>query len=105
MTPTMIALKTPSLVLSSSFLRRFLALPLLLLALGCKRAPEPAAAPPAATAPDPAAALLAGVVDPWQWPRAAGATDRDRAIEDIGPYEPAAPGQPPVNTNADYCTR
>jgi hypothetical protein len=26
-------------------------------------------------------------VNPWSWPRAAGATDADRALEDIGPYE------------------
>ena len=51
--------------------------------------------------------MLAGVVDPWTWPRAAGATDRERAIEDIGPYEPREPdraGSPLCNTNAHYWT-
>lgn len=52
-------------------------------------------------------ALLDDVVDPWTWPRARGASDREQAIEDIGPYERAAPGQsdaPLVNTNAHYWT-
>lgn len=69
-------------------------------------------APGAGGGGDPSAARtagpLAGVVDPWTWPRAAGATDRERALEDIGPYEPqdrARPDSPPVNTNADYWTR
>ena len=51
--------------------------------------------------------LLVGVVDPWSWPRAAGASDRERAIEDIGPFEPldgARAGSPTVNTNAHYWT-
>jgi hypothetical protein len=75
--------------------------------LACRRAadpqPPPAAAPPA----DPTRALLATVVDPWRWPRAAGTTDRERALEDIGPYEPAdraAAGAPLVNTDAHYWT-
>lgn len=52
-------------------------------------------------------ASLAGVVDPWTWPRAAGASDRERALEDIGPYEPrdrAQPRSPLVNTNGYYWT-
>jgi hypothetical protein len=52
-------------------------------------------------------ALLAGVVDPWSWPRAAGARSSDRAIENIGPYErarPSDPSSPLVNTNAHYWT-
>ena len=51
---------------------------------------------------------MADVVDPWSWPRAAGATDRERALEDIGPYEPLAPerpGSPLCNPNARYWTR
>ena len=51
--------------------------------------------------------LLDDVVDPWTWPRAAGATDREKAIEDIGPYERARPGDtgaPLVNTNGHYWT-
>jgi hypothetical protein len=73
----------------------------------------------AATAATTAGALD-GVIDPWTWPRAAGATPRERAIEDIGPYERPRDGdgdsdgdssgasdraRPPVNTNADYWTR
>jgi hypothetical protein len=51
--------------------------------------------------------LLDDVVDPWTWPRAVGATARDKAIEDIGPAERARPGDaraPLVNTNAHYWT-
>lgn len=50
---------------------------------------------------------LAGVVDPWHWPRARGATTDERAVEDIGPYEPAdrqRADSPLVNTNAHYWT-
>jgi hypothetical protein len=46
-------------------------------------------------------------MDPWRWPRAAGASDHEKAIEDIGPYEPLdrdVPGAPLVNTNAHYWT-
>lgn len=58
--------------------------------VACRR--EAAAPPPA---PD-AAALdpLAGVVDPWDWPRARGASAHERAIEDLGPHEPLDPGDP-----------
>src|SRR6266700_1414256 len=56
--------------------------------------------------------LTAEVIDPWRWPRAAGATPLEQAIEDIAPYEPASTGAGgaagaalPVNTNADYWTR
>jgi hypothetical protein len=47
---------------------------------------------------------LAGVVNPWLWERARGASDAERAIEDIGPYEALAEGAAPVNTNAHYWT-
>jgi len=48
------------------------------------------------------------VVDPWRWPRAAGATARERAIEDIGPFEAPDGGADAgraLCTNADYWTR
>jgi hypothetical protein len=75
---------------------------------GCRRA----AAPPA-PAPSGPEALLADVVDPWSWSRGQDPADaharaRERAIEDIGPFERARPGDPAsplVNTNADYWTR
>ena len=54
------------------------------------------------------ARLLERVVDPWRWPRAAGATARERALEDIGPYEIPPDGQTAadaINSNADYWTR
>jgi hypothetical protein len=73
----------------------------------CRKAPPPPPAPAEAQAPAGVATLLADVVDPWSWPRAAGAGDRERAIEDIGPYERARAGDaasPPVNTNAHYWT-
>jgi hypothetical protein len=87
-------------------------------AAGCRRAsggdgrpapPRAAEVAAASAAPQTAAELLSAVVDPWAWPRAAGATPREKAIEDIGPYELAARGAetpaPAVNTNADYWTR
>jgi hypothetical protein len=57
---------------------------------------------------DAATRLLERVVDPWRWPRAAGATPRERALEDIGPYEIPPDGKTPadaINSNADYWTR
>ena len=72
--------------------------------------------PPSLSSPDPGATdesllLYAGVTDPWTWPRAAGASDRERAVEDIGPYEnPLPPTLAHVtnrqaNTNARYWTQ
>ncbi|MEP6652947.1 MAG: hypothetical protein ABJA82_06285 [Myxococcales bacterium] len=64
-------------------------------------------APALVTAVAAADAPLAGVVDPWTWPRAADASDRERALEDIGPYEPrdrAQSGSPLVNSNGYYWT-
>ncbi|HEX2657824.1 MAG TPA: hypothetical protein VHU40_06115, partial [Polyangia bacterium] len=84
------------------FQRLRLGLIALALVAGCRRVEQKRAAEPAP--PD----SLAGVVDPWTWPRAAGATDRERALEDIGPYEPidpARPGSPLCNPNARYWTR
>ncbi|MES1205838.1 MAG: hypothetical protein ABUS79_07865 [Pseudomonadota bacterium] len=84
----------------------------LCLAWGCRRgAPSPRTGEEG-TAPRPAAAAaaadpLAGVVDPWTWPRAAGASDREQAIEDIGPYEPldrTRPDSPIGSPNAHYWT-
>lgn len=75
----------------------------------CRRTPAPA---PAATeldaGPGGSAGLLTDVVDPWTWPRAAGASDRERALEDIGPFEPSEPGHPgsPLcSPNAHYWTK
>src|SRR6185369_6125106 len=62
-------------------------------AAGCRRADRnhDRAAVVAADAGRAAAGRpLDGVVDPWSWPRAAGASAREQAIEDIGPYEEAA---------------
>jgi hypothetical protein len=78
---------------------------------GCRRARVPPAVTTASRSPRPAASPLDGVVDPWSWPRAAGATALQKAIEDIGPYERAPDagdtrgGSEPVNSNADYWTR
>jgi hypothetical protein len=78
----------------------------------CRKTPStapPSPSPPAAEAQPSAAdeALLRDVVDPWTWPRAASAGDHERAVENIGPYERARPGDaasPLVNTNAHYWT-
>ena len=87
---------------------------------GCPKASEPKASEPNAQGAAAGGAAggassgpvsvgpLAGVIDPWSWPRAAGATAREMAIEDIGPYEPRDPRHPAgalVNTNAYYWTR
>jgi hypothetical protein len=61
-------------------------------------------------APAAPEALLADVVDPWSWARGkdpAGAREqaREKAIEDIGPFERAGSERSLVNTNADYWTR
>jgi hypothetical protein len=75
---------------------------LALMLLACGRSVTPRTTTDAG-APD----LLAGVVDPWTWPRAQGATARERAIEDIGPWEPVDPRDPrspPVNVNGHHWT-
>jgi len=48
---------------------------------------------------------MKNVVNPWLWPGAREATDSDRAIEDIGPYERFDGELVAVNTNARYWTR
>jgi len=75
----------------------------------CRRPqpPPPSQAPPADAGAQGASDPLAGVVDPWSWSRARGATARARALEDIGPYEPADRGaadSPLVNTNGHHWT-
>jgi hypothetical protein len=79
------------------------------LCVGCHETPvpppRPAPAPDAAVVVQPRADPLEKVVNPWRWTSARGATDDDRAIEDIGPYE-LLPGEAEaVNTNARYWTR
>jgi hypothetical protein len=76
---------------------------------GCRRDAGSPTPPHVSSTPPPSAAesLLADVEDPWLWPRAQGATDREKAIEDIGPYERARPGDPKsplANTNGRYWT-
>jgi hypothetical protein len=81
--------------------RRFV---LALICLACSRRPAAPASAPDAGAPDP----LAGIVDPWAWPRAQGASGHERAIEDLGPWEPIDPRDPtspPVSVNGDHWTR
>jgi hypothetical protein len=97
-----------------------LALPALAASIGCRRGANPterrASSTDSTGAPDSGARRwLTGVVNPWSWPRAVNATARQRALENIGPYElphelPLSAGAPansaqPVNTNADYWTR
>ena len=76
------------------------------LCVACR--PEPLPAPPRADASPSRQATadpLANVVDPWRWPSARDATDAERAIEDIGPYERMPGEAEAVNTNARYWTR
>jgi len=73
--------------------------------VACNRTPGAPVPPRAPASSDPLD--LPGVIDPWDWPRAAGASAHERAIEDIGPYEPADrndPRAPVINTNANYWT-
>jgi hypothetical protein len=76
----------------------------LALCVGCKTKPAPRPARDA-TPPRPAPLNpIENVVNPWLWTSARAATDVQRAVEDIGPYEvmPGVPGA--VNTNARYWT-
>jgi hypothetical protein len=90
-----------------------------LAALGCHKAPR-APAPEGAllAAPSGPEELLTDIADPWSSAgqvHEAPRNDREdreeahqRAIEDIGPFERARPGDPAspfCNTNADYWTR
>jgi len=75
------------------------------LSVACHR--TPIAAPPHDAAPPPPPVVvdpLETVVNPWLWTSANGATDDDRALEDIGPYEPMPNIAGAVNTNAHYWT-
>jgi hypothetical protein len=74
----------------------------LLAAIACSNRPAPPPPPVTdAAPPDP----LAGVVDPWSWPRARGATPLERAVEDIGPYQPLEPGGAAGSPNGHHWTR
>src|SRR5690349_19946586 len=58
--------------------------------------------------PSPPVAALAGVVDPWSWPAARRASATERALEDLGPWEPRDlrdPASPPVSVNRDHWSR
>jgi hypothetical protein len=77
---------------------------LLALCVGCRQAARPAPPQDAGAARTPQPNPLENVVDPWSWTSAAGATDRDRAIEDIGPYERLPGTSGAANTNAHYWT-
>jgi hypothetical protein len=79
------------------------ALLLLSLCVGCRAAPRQVPAPDAAPAPAPVSPIE-NVVNPWLWTTASGATDEDKAIEDIGPYETMPNMAGAVNTNAHYWT-
>jgi hypothetical protein len=72
--------------------------------VGCRQAPPPPHAHDAAPPPPPPPSPLENVVNPWLWTTAAGATDTDKAIEDIGPYEAMPNMAGAVNTNAHYWT-
>jgi hypothetical protein len=84
------------------------ALFVLALCVGCHSsapsAPVRDAAEARAPAPAQAEGAIENVVNPWLWTSALGATDADKAIEDIGPYEPMPNIAGAVNTNAHYWT-
>jgi hypothetical protein len=86
-----------------------LAFAALALCVACRETPR-AAVGAAAPAPVPAARTqavnpLENVVNPWLWTTTRDATDADRALEDIGPYERIPGAAEAVNTNARYWTR
>jgi RoxA-like, cytochrome c-like len=76
----------------------------LALCVGCRPVPPPAPTHDAATRPPPPVSPIENVVNPWLWTTAAGATDAEKATEDIGPYEPMPNMAGAVNTNAHYWT-
>jgi hypothetical protein len=78
---------------------------LLALCVGCKKAPPPPPAPRPAPPRTQPANPLENVVNPWLWTTARDATDAEKAIEDMGPYERLAGEAEAVNTNARYWTR
>jgi hypothetical protein len=80
------------------------ALLLLALCVGCRAKPPAAVAHDASPPAAPPASPIETVVNPWLWTTASGATDEDKAIEDIGPYEPMPNMAGAVNTNAHYWT-
>jgi hypothetical protein len=77
---------------------------LLALCVGCRQQPPEPRAHDAASPPQAHASPIENVVNPWLWTSASGATDADKAIEDIGPYEPMPNMAGAVNTNAHYWT-
>jgi hypothetical protein len=74
------------------------------LCVGCREAPHSKASLDAATRRPVVADPLEHVVNPWIWTSTRGATDADKALEDIGPYEPVLGRPGVVNTNAHYWT-
>jgi hypothetical protein len=81
-----------------------LALTLLALCVGCRAAPHSSAAPDARLPVPRVANPLENVVNPWLWTSTRGATEAQKALEDIGPYEALAGAHGAVNTNAHYWT-
>lgn len=76
---------------------------------GCRKAASAPGRPPELAPPTQAKDPLDGVFNPWDSPRAKGASDRAQAIEDIGPDEEQGYGSrvkdvamDPRNTNASY---
>ena len=78
------------------------------LCVGCRPKAVPAPPPPpvatADASPAPPPDPVEHIVNPWLWTTARGATDADKAIEDIGPYETFPNVEEAVNTNAHYWT-
>jgi hypothetical protein len=79
------------------------------LSVACSETPRAAvdAAPPTAVpaARTQAVNPLEDVINPWLWTTTRDATDADRALEDLGPYERIPGTAEAVNTNARYWTR
>jgi hypothetical protein len=82
-----------------------LALALLALCVGCRTTPKEGAVPDAQAPAPQVADPLENVVNPWLWTSTREATDNQKALEDIGPYEPLAGAHGAVNTNAHYWTK
>src|SRR4051794_243715 len=82
-----------------------LALMAVALCVGCEKAPPRLPSADAGRPRTAAANPLENVLNPWLWTTTRDATDAEKALEDMGPYERLPGEAEAVNTNARYWTR